>query len=438
MKKVLIIAYYFPPSGGPGVQRALKYVKYLPQYGWEPIVLTAKDADYPARDESLLAEIPSNVKVYRSKIFEPYSLYRKLTGKAANAPVDVENIPTAGKKRSLTERFAEGVRSTLFIPDARIGWLPYAVAEGKRIIRDEHIQALYSSSPPYTTALIARSLQRQCRIPWIAGFRDPWTGFLSTPDRWFLPAAIDAHLERSVYESADRIEVAWRGIQKDFQKKFPHVNTEKCHYLPNGYDSEDYPKIERTTNDRFTVTYTGSMYGKRNPQTFLTAVEGLIAQSQLDPDTIRLRFIGRFGAEVKAMIQQSPLSSSIELIPYLPHSESIKSLMQSDALLLVVDETDDSAEIVPGKVFEYLGAQRPIIALAPKGAISDLMEETGAGIVAHNQDIVGIQQAFMTFYRSFLGEASMYQPNRSAVARYDRRVITGELASILNDLTASR
>ena len=435
MKKVLIVTYYFPPSGGPGVQRVLKFVKYLPDFGWQPVVLTVQDGDYPARDESLLAEIPQHTIVYRTKIFEPYRLYRKLTGKAANAPVDVENIPQGGKKKSLTESLAEFVRSTFFIPDARIGWYPYAVPQGLKIIKEQNIEAIYSSSPPYTTSVIARKLHRATRIPWVAGFRDPWTGFLSTPDRWFIPRAIDERLERAVFNDSNAVEGAWRGILKDVIGKVPGVDQKKLVYHPNGFDHEDYPSLKLKKNRRFTVTYTGSMYGKRNPKTFLQSVEGLVNDGKVDPRKIHLKFIGRFGSEVREMLERSSIHDSIEVISYLPHSESVVALLRSDALLLIVDEADGSDEIVPGKVFEYIGAQRPIIALAPEGAIAGILRETRSGLVAPNQDIPAIQAAFIECYDNFLYHKPNFEQDREAVKRYDRREITRQLAALLDALS---
>ncbi len=435
MKKVLIVTYYFPPSGGPGVQRVLKFVKYLPEFGWQPVVLTVQDGDYPARDESLLAEIPQHAIVYRTKIFEPYRLYRKLTGKAANTPVDVENIPQGGKKKSLTESLAEFVRSTFFIPDARIGWYPYAVPQGLKIIKEQNIEAIYSSSPPYTTSVIARKLHRATRIPWVAGFRDPWTGFLSTPDRWFIPRAIDERLERAVFNDANAIEAAWRGILKDVTGKVPGIDQKKLVYHPNGFDREDYPTLKLKKNKRFTVTYTGSMYGKRNPRTFLQAVEGLVSDGKVDPRKIHLKFIGRFGSEVREMLARSSIHDSIEVFSYLPHSESVEALLRSDALLLIVDEADGSDEIVPGKVFEYIGAQRPIIGLAPEGAIAGLMRETRSGLVAANQDIPAIQAAFIECYANFLYHKPNFEQDREAVKQYDRREITRQLAALLDALS---
>ncbi len=440
MKKVLVISYYFPPSGGPGVQRVLKFVKYLPEFGWEPVVLTVEDGDFPARDESLLDEIPASTRVYRTKIFEPYSVYRRMTGKPANAPVDVENIPTGASKRSFMEQVAGMVRETFFIPDARIGWAPYAVPEAVRIARREAVDAVYTSSPPYTSAVIGLELKRRLNLPWVAGFRDPWTGFLSSPDRWFLPKLVDTSIERAVFNRADVIECAWKGIVEDFRRKFPQGNHYKCVHLPNGFDPADYPTdVPRGRNDRFTVTYTGSMYGKRNPGTFLRAVEELVQEGTVDDEKIRLRFIGRFGSEVKEMLAASPLRMSIERNDYVPHHESIRSLMTSDMLLLVVDESKDSREIVPGKVFEYLGARKPVLALTDtEGAVADLIRETGAGTAVQNQDIPGVKRAFVECYRKFLYNDPCAAPNDDAIRTYERKEVTRRLAELLDYLQRRR
>lgn len=432
MKKVLIVTYYFPPSGGPGVQRVLKFAKYLPEFGWHPVILTVEDGDYPARDPSLLKEIPESATIYRTRILEPYRLYRRLTGKAPDAPVDVENIPLKGKSSSITESVASWIRSTLFIPDARIGWYPFAVRRGLDIVKKEEIDAIYSSSPPYTTALIARSLHRSTKLPWIAGFRDPWTGFLSTPERWFLPRAIDRRCERSVFRDATAVEVAWKGIIEDVREKYPGLDFSRFHYLPNGFDRDDFPADARAENSEFTVTYTGSMYGKRNPKTFLQALEELVREGAVDQDRVRLRFAGRFGGEVKQMIRSSPLASVTEVLPYLPHSESIAELLRADALLLVVDEAERSNEIVPGKVFEYIGSGKPILALAPEGAIADLIRETSSGYVAGNQDIPAIKRAFLECYTNFADHAPRMSQNLASVRKYERREITRQLAALLD------
>ncbi len=435
MKRVLIISYYFPPSGGPGVQRVLKFTKYIREYGWQPVILTVKDADYPARDESLLDEIPSDVLVYRTKIFEPYQVYRKFTGKKPGTPVDVNTIPKPGEKRSLSERMAEFIRATFFIPDARIGWYRYAVKEGLRIIKQHNVAALYSSSPPYTCSIIARALKRKTGLPWIAGFRDPWRGFLSTPKRWVIPNLIDRHFERSTFLECDAMEVAWKGIIKDFSEKYPNISTTKCYHLPNGFDSADFPSVEVIHSDHFTVTYTGSMYGKRNPESFIRAVRNCIEKKLVDPTRIRLQFIGRFGAEVHEMFLDDIVRDSIVVKEYMSHGKSIRHLFQSDALLMIVDDYQGNEEIVPGKVFEYIGASKPIITIAPEGAVTDLIQETNSGMVAQSSNVAAIEKIFLEYYERWKRSELRIEQNKDAIKKYERREIAKQLAELLTKVS---
>lgn len=433
MKNVLVIAYYFPPSGGPGVQRVLKHIQYLPECGWNPIVLTVANGDFPARDESLMAKIPSGVHVERTEIYEPYTLYRKLTGKPANTPIDVNVIKKDSQGRSFTENIAEFIRATLFIPDARVGWLLTAVDAGLRLIQEHNIEAIYNSSPPYTTSLIARQLKRRSGLRWVTGFRDPWTGFLTTPKRWFLPALVDKRLEHSVFREADAVECAWEGIVKDIAGKFPDIPPSKLHHIPNGFDSSDYPDLppEIAHNERFTITYTGSMYGRRNPASFLAALELLMRRGTIKPKELTARFIGRFGAEVLEMFEHFPYKSALELHGYMAHEESIAYLLRSDALLLVVDEAKESEEIVPGKVYEYIGAMRPIIAVAPThGAIHDLLMETASGKTAHQSDVEGVAQVIGAYIQAWR-DNKPFSPNTTAIAQYERKNATRRLAALL-------
>jgi glycosyltransferase involved in cell wall biosynthesis len=437
MKNVLVVTYYFPPSGGPGVQRVLKFCTYLLDNGWRPVILTVKDADYPARDESLLNEIPSEAIVYRTPILEPYAVYRAFTGKKKGTPVDVNTIPKPGEKRSLKESLAEFVRATFFIPDARMGWIKPGVKQGLGIIEKHDIQAIYSSSPPYSCSMIARNLKRKTGLPWVAGFRDPWRGFLSAPNRWWLPDAIDRAYERSVYAECDRMEVAWEGIAKDFAGKYPDIDTGKVHHLPNGFDSADFPTVEVVEKDRFVVTYTGSMYGKRNPETFFAAVAKLVEEGRVDASDIRLQFIGRFGAEVRAMFDHPVLADSILVHDYMPHAASVRHLFQSDALLMVVDDFKGNEEIVPGKVYEYMGSGKPIITLAPEGAVTRVIEETRSGRCARSQDIEGIADIFLDFYTQWKEDRLGTAQDRARVMTFERSAVTRRLAALLDEVSES-
>ncbi|ROL60279.1 hypothetical protein D9V86_09555 [Bacteroidetes/Chlorobi group bacterium ChocPot_Mid] len=432
MKNILIIAYYFPPSGGPGVQRVLKHIQYLPDFGWKPIVLTVSNGQFPARDESLLDKIPKDVPVYRSHIYEPYDIYRKLTGKKPGTAIDVNVIKKEGQDLSFKEKIAELIRATFFIPDARIGWRLSAGKMIKKIQKEHKIDAIYSSSPPYTCSLIARNFKRRSGLPWVAGFRDPWRGFISVPKRWFIPEIIDMMMEKSVFTEANAIECAWEGIIKDALGKYPRLNKNKFHHIPNGFDSADFPVVEKINNDKFTITYTGSMYGRRNPASFFEAIELLIKENRINPANLKLRFIGRFGNEVHDMFNKTSFKETIEIIDYIPHEKSIEYLMKSDALLLVVDESKESKEIVPGKVYEYIGVKRPVITIAPHdGAIAKLMEETQSGRVAHQSEILLTAEIIEDYYKQWKENNWSYNPIEENIKRYERKESARMLAELL-------
>ena len=436
MKTVLVVAYHFPPGGGPGVQRVLKHVTYLRDAGWRPIVMTVENGDFPARDESLLAKIPSDVTVVRVPILEPYSLYRSFMG-AKGAAIDVNVNKSSDQRSGWKERLAEFIRATLFIPDARVGWLLTAVKRGVELCTQYNIDVIYSSAPPYTCALIARSIKRKTKLPWVAGFRDPWTDFLTTPDRWFLPAAIDHALERSVFNEADAIECAWTGIADDAFRKYPHLDRSKFYHVPNGFDSADFPQVQYSRNERFTITYTGSMYGRRTPRAFLDALARLNDKGLVLPQDVHLRFVGRFGDEIHAMMDSSPFAPCIEKISYVPHEQSVGYLMRSEASLLIVDDTKESAEIVPGKVYEYLGVGRPVIALAPRGsAIARLLDETQAGRSAPLEDIEAIAEIISTFIERWKSGLDCTTPLHDVIAKYERKESAKELGRILTKVTS--
>lgn len=435
MKNLLIIAYYFPPSGGPGVQRVLKHIQYLPNYGYNPIVLTVENGQFPAKDESLLKKIPDNILVYRTKIYEPYDIYRFFTGKSQNVAVDVNVIHKDDTKLDIKERIAEFIRATFFIPDARIGWTFTAKSKALQIIKEHKIEAIYSSSPPYTASMIGRFIKRKTKLPWIAGFRDPWTDFLTSPKRWFLPKLIDKSFEKSVFNEANYIEVAWQGITKDALQKYPDLNKNKFIHIPNGFDSSDFIKIPKQNNNKFTITYTGSMYGRRNPDALFRAINQLITDNKIHKELFQINLIGRFGEEVHYMIQNSSFVDSIKVVNYLPHSESIIELQKADILLLIVDEAKESEEIVPGKVYEYIGIKRPILAIAPENsAIAELLKETQAGLLAHQSNINGIADNFLNFFKKWQNKELLYQPNDAAISKYERKNAAKDLAELFNQI----
>ena len=430
-RKVLIISYYFPPSGGAGVQRVLKSVKYLPEFGWEPVVLTVnEDADFPARDPSLLKEIPKGVAVHRTRIFEPYDLYRKWTGKKKSDPIDIVTN-TQAMDGSAGERLSRWVRATFFIPDARRYWKRPALAEAEKILRSEKIDLILSSAPPYTCHLIGMTLKRRHAVPWIADFRDSWVGWLSTPTRWWLPDRIDRHLERSVLMHADRIVSVSNGVKKDLLSRNPKIPADKWSIIPNGYDGSDFDGITSTPQrDRFVLTYAGSLYGKRNPSTVLKAAESLIANHPEFREKLLIRFVGRVDPQYLDAFRK--LGDAFEHVPYVPHRESLGHLLNASALLLVIDDAASASSIVTGKLYEYLRAAKPILAVAPGGEAADLIRGLGAGRVVSPDDPAAVEKTLLDWMR--LWEAGKPIPCASGrdIDRFERKALTGELTALFD------
>lgn len=441
MKYVLFITYYFPPAGGPGVQRVTKFIKYLQDFGWTPIILAPGNPEYQARDESLAKELPPDLVVHRSHIFEPYDLYRKFTGTKEGLSLDI-NVFEKGSKLSFKQHLAHFIRATFFIPDARIGWYRSAVKEAMKIVKKYPIEMIYSSSPPYTVSVIARKVSKISGIPYVAGFRDPWSDFeVSAPKRWLLPRMIDRHLERSVFDDAKKIDVAWKGIAYDAIAKYPDLSPDKFIHIPNGFDSADYADHDiakralRKRGEKFVMTYSGSLYGPRNPKNFFKAIELLLDRNEIDPNTIRLRFVGRMGDDLHAMFEAPKIKPLVERLDYVPHSRAVELITDSDALLLIVDDIPSVEHIVPGKVYEYLGAMRPMLAIAPPhGAIGELLKETGGGEAVAQSDIEGQARVIKRFYTGWLnGSSPSSEMDAGTISQYERREATRKLAKVFDD-----
>ncbi|MBN2412827.1 glycosyltransferase family 4 protein [candidate division KSB1 bacterium] len=433
-KKVLIVTYYFPPSGGSGVQRPLKFIKYLREFGWEPVVLTAKNADYPAYDETLIDEIPAGVKIYRSGIVEPYNWYRKITGRSAGESTDIATLTLDElEKQKLSERISEWVRSALFVPDARICWLPFAIRLGLKVIAKEKIDIIFSTSPPYTTSLIGLWLNRLSGIPWVTDFRDSWIGWVTNPQwRPKLSRAVELKMETAVLKYADRIITATPGEGEDLLSRNPQLRDHRWRVLYNGFDSSDFKKITpKPRSDKITIIYNGSLYGNRNPEYLLQVLEDLKKEGSDVIEKIRLLFVGRIGDAIINRMESSSISSVIERVPYVTHNESLAYLMSADISLLIVDNANTNWGIIPGKVFEYIGAGKPVLTLTPEGDTANLIRTYNIGTVAPPDDKQKIRKVFLEMVKHIkIGE----REKRSDMYRFERRSQTGELAAVFDEL----
>jgi glycosyltransferase involved in cell wall biosynthesis len=428
-KKVLFITYYWPPSGGAGVQRCLKFVKHLPEFGITPTVITVseKEGSYPVLDESLAADIPAGVRVIRTATSEPFEFYKKITGK--------KEIPYGGfaneRRESLAQKFFKFLRGNLFIPDARVGWNKYAIQAASKLLAEEKFEAVITTSPPHSSQLIGLALKQQFGVRWIADLRDPWTDIYYYKDLQHTTWAKnkDARYERDVIEKADALLVTSSDTKRLFLAKAPQVGSAKIKVLPNGFDEEDFKAPSAPPADAFVITYTGTITETYNIEAFLKALSQVASRHPDIP--FRLRFVGKISDSIFHQVVASGLEPVTEVIPFVPHSESVKYLLNSTVLLMGIPDVENNFCILPGKLFEYLAANKPIICIGPLHSDADrIIDECGAGRVFH-------YAAFdlMVDHLDQLAQGWKINTNLDlpwiAYHRYSRRNLTGELARII-------
>ncbi len=427
MKKVLIVTYYWPPAGGPGVQRILKFTKYLPEFGWQPFVLTVNNPDAPVYDESLAGDIPREAKIFKTKSAEPFALYKKFTGKK---PTDtIPNDVLINKENvTLREKFARFVRANFFIPDAKIGWVPFAVNKGKEIIEKEGINLIFTSSPPATVAIIGRRLACATKAKWVADFRDPWLEivYYQNLKRSKISVAIDYRLEKKTLASTDAMVTISRDIALLLEKKAPG---KKYFVIPNGYDETDFVKIESQKNEKFTIAYTGSISKDRVPYPLFAALSRFKEEGITD---IRFSFAGRFASEFHEEIEKRELEKYFELMRFVPHNESTKILLHSDCLLLVIDDVPNNKGFLTGKMFEYLGCKKPIYAIGPiDGDANKILKETDSGKMIDYQDEEGAYRLLKEYYSNWKQGKNPFQFKSE---KYSRKQITKKLAEVFEEI----
>ena len=418
-KKVLIITYYWPPAGGPGVQRVLKFVKYLPQFGWEPIILTVKDGEYQAVDESLESDIIETLKVFKTRVIGLYSLYKKFTGR--------KTIPThqlsGGKNDSLFSRLSRWIRLNIILPDGRIGWYPFAVAGGRKIIENEKVDLIFSSGPPHSLHLIARSLAKKYSIPWVADFRDPWTErfYYEENVRSFFAKKVDLYLEKNILTHANRITTVSSGLKTLLEQK---VNPLKIEVIYNGYDETDFKTspIEKTDNSTI-ISSIGTLSRTQTPNVLFKAIEEL--RNEGLTKSIYLHFAGTIHSAIRDDINDRyHLNDITTYHGYLSHTDAIEMMRNSDFLMLVVPKTKNNVGIITGKLFEYLRAATPIILIGPLDSdAAKILHETQTGFIIGYDNVSEIKNIL-------LNPPQLVPVN---IDRYTRENLTKQLSDVFNE-----
>ncbi len=430
MKKVLIISYYWPPSGGAGVQRWLKFVKYLPEFNIQPFVLTVdpKCASFPVLDKSLENEVPERVQVFKTKSREPFSFYKKFTGES--------EIPYAGFVNQgdpgFLNKIARAIRGNLFIPDARVGWNKFAFKKALEIIRKYEIDTVITTSPPHSTQLIGLKLKNKTGINWIADFRDPWTDIYYYKQMYHTPWAkkLDKKYEKTVLKTTDSAIVVSKSIKKLFENKFPNIKKNKIYVIPNGYDETDFTSELKSSEEKFIITHIGSLSNSQVIDSFLSAFKQLCENNP--SISFLLRFVGNISSLHQSKIKELGLTGITNYQSHVSHLDAIKFMMRSYILLISLGKKEDKIAI-PGKLFEYLAAQRAILGIGPPdGDASDIIKECNAGRIFDYTDQTGILNFMNSKLIMWKENLSQVAKNNANFQKYTRRNLTMELTAIID------
>ncbi|MBO3098061.1 glycosyltransferase family 4 protein [Gelidibacter pelagius] len=426
-KKALIITYYWPPAGGPGVQRWLKFVKYLPDYGIHPIVYIPENPSYPMLDKSLIDEIPENVTIIKQPIKEPYKLATFLS-KQSSKTISSGVIPKK-KKQSFMQRLMLYVRGNYFIPDARKRWVKPSVSYLSDYIQNENIETVITTGPPHSLHLIGLQLKAQLGIHWIADFRDPWTTIGYHKKLRLTVSAAEKHeqMEKQVLTTADHIIVTSENTKKEFETK----SNQPITVITNGYDYQELPKVSKDL--KFSLAHIGSLLSERNPKVLWKVLGELINENQDFRQEFVLRLIGVVSDDVLNEIKQFIPKQNMDIVGYVNHTEALKSQRQSQLLLLIEIDSEDTKAIIPGKLFEYMVAGTPIISVGPKDSdVERIIKSTNTGRYFYYDDEAQLKEHLLSRFSDFKNSALASFP--IGLQQYSRKALTKKLADLIQAL----
>jgi hypothetical protein len=425
MKRVLIITYYWPPSAGSGVQRWLKFSKYLPEFGWQPVIFTPENPDFALQDQSLSKEVDQHTEVLKFPIWEPYQLFRSLK---KHQPKDTASI-LEYKDPGWLDQFAVWLRGNFLIPDPRLFWIKPSVNFLTGICKQNEFKAVITTGPPHSMHLIGRELKRKTGIPWLADFRDPWSNweFLDTLKLSKWARRIHRKLEASVFKEADRLVT----ISPTFKNEMERIGAKNVQVVLNGYDPADIPAALSTTDLQspvLEIVYSGVIDGIRDPFPLLKALKTVFGHTT---DKVRLTFVGRVNESIKHLVANDIwFNTHVDLPGYVSHKEVFSYYERSQILLLILTNTKNAKGNIPGKLFEYMATGREILALGdPQGDAAQIIASSEAGQVFAHDDEAGLVQ----FLRGFLKEGKSKLAKRD-IQMYSRKNITQQLALLLDGM----
>jgi hypothetical protein len=424
-KKVLIITYYWPPAGGPGVQRWLKFAKYLPDFDVQPIVYIPENPTYPIVDVNLEKEVSEKVIILKNKIFEPYQL-ASFFSKNKTKKISSGIIPNQ-KKQTLLDKSLLWIRGNLFIPDARVFWAKPSITYLQKYIIENNIDTIITSGPPHSLHLIGLGLKQKLNLTWLADFRDPWTTIGYHKELKLSIRAERKHkaLEYRVLNTADKVIVTSKTTKTEFEA----ITNKPITVITNGYDNEPVTKV--TLDTKFSLAHIGSFLSERNPVILWQSLVELIHEIPDFKKHLELKLIGAVSQEVLDTISQFNLDSYLNNLGYLSHSEAVAHQRNSQVLLLIEINSEETKSIIPGKLFEYVVSNRPIIGIGPKNSdFAEIIVETNTGVFFDYDEKDRLKNTIITYYNQFLdGKLQSYGVG---LQKYSRKNLTKELAQLIH------
>lgn len=424
MKKALIITYYWPPAGGSGVQRWLKFVKYFRDFGIEPVVYTVENPNYPILDASLVLDIPKGIEILTQPIWEPNNLFDFFGKKKTESAGFLNPNPT------LFGKILQYIRANYFIPDARKFWVKPSTGYLMAYLKTNKIDVVITTGPPHSMHLIGLNLKKELSIKWIADFRDPWTEIDYFQQLPLTKKAIEKHhyYEKEVLKNADAVLVVGKTMQENFSPYNSNVIA-----VTNGFD-EVLTNENIALDSKFTITHIGLMNADRNPKMLWEVLSEIVSENKEFAADFELKLIGKSDVSVFADISTFRLSNNVQIIDYVTHDKVVEFQQKSQVLLLIVNNVPSAKGIITGKIFEYLMAKRPVLAIAPiNGDLAEIIKETNSGIVIDFGDIVALKKAILVLYAKFkLGNLTVESKN---IEQFHRKELTKKVSEMIHKIT---
>jgi glycosyltransferase involved in cell wall biosynthesis len=429
LKRVLIISYYWPPAGGISVIRPLKLAKYIGQLGWEPVICTAENPHYPFIDENAINDIPEGLEIIKVPIIEPYEFYKRLTGqnqKSALADV-IQNAP----KRSFLHNLSVWVRGNFFIPDARCLWIKPVVNELIEYLKDNPVDAIITTGPPHSVNRIGYLLNKKINLPWLADFQDPWTQVDYYKHFKISKWAHRKHrkMENQIFENADLITIVSNSWKTDLE----HIGANNVEVVPLGYDPTDFSENIKL-DSKFTLTHLGLLGEDRNPTVLIEVIANLCKLDSNFSTYFRLQLVGKVNDRLKNLVKELDLSEHVRFIGQVNRDEALEIMQASQLLLLLLNKAENVGGRIPGKVFEYFGARRPVLSLGPTNTdIEKMLSEAGAGENIDYSDNSQLKIYLQNQLNRFLNEGINSTSN--SVKKFTHKEVSATFAKHLETIT---